>query len=138
MRKITKASVHIIRDNQLKLQAFICPLCKEVIKNEDAVLDHDHKTGQNRAVLHRGCNAALGKIENARSINNLNDDEKFRKWCTNIPDYLKNNKMDSFHWTHKTDAEKKVAKSKKAKKAYKKRKEGLLSSNLMLLNTGDQ
>lgn len=31
----------------------------------DYVVDHCHETGQIRAVLHRSCNAALGKIDNA-------------------------------------------------------------------------
>jgi hypothetical protein len=30
----------------------------------DPVLDHDHRTGEIRGVLHRGCNSLLGKIEN--------------------------------------------------------------------------
>lgn len=122
MRKITKSGVIPVRNAQLVAQKFICPLCKTVIKEEDAVLDHCHRTGQNRAVLHRGCNAALGKIENARNINGLADEEKFRTWCMNIPDYVEKVKMDSFHWTHKTDEEKRVARNKKAKKKRQQKK----------------
>jgi len=51
-------------------QKGICPLCGTYISlcNEDgkdeSVLDHDHDTGRIRAVLHRSCNSAEGRILN--------------------------------------------------------------------------
>lgn len=50
------------------VQNGLCPLCGlEIdtgIKGE-AVVDHDHATGEIRGVLHRSCNGAEGKVLNA-------------------------------------------------------------------------
>lgn len=35
------------------------------------MVDHDHKTGVIRAVLHRGCNSMLGKVENHLPMSGL-------------------------------------------------------------------
>lgn len=56
-----------IKDTRLELlakQGNRCALCQEHCSEEEAVLDHCHKGGWIRAVLHRGCNALLGRIEN--------------------------------------------------------------------------
>lgn len=56
----------------LKEQGGICPLCETPIdmhlqkgNRTDYALDHCHETGQIRGVLHRSCNGALGKMDNA-------------------------------------------------------------------------
>lgn len=46
----------------LRKQNNICPLCGNVIRPDQAVLDHDHGTGRVRAVLHRACNSSEGRI----------------------------------------------------------------------------
>lgn len=51
------------RQALLKIQNFICPLCNRVIEPKQATLDHSHKDGHVRAVLHRNCNGVLGRIE---------------------------------------------------------------------------
>ena len=51
-----------IRDKILELQKNTCPVCSRTIQPHEAVLDHDHKTGQVRAVLHRNCNQLESKI----------------------------------------------------------------------------
>lgn len=128
MRRMTKSAVLPVRNAQLLIQGNICPLCEEFIQKDDAVLDHDHASGLNRAVLHRHCNAALGKIENARAINNLKDPKKFEKWCKNIPSYIENAKMDSYHWTHRTAEEKK---ERTRVRAQKKRKQAKLNIGVL-------
>lgn len=42
----------------------ICPLLGIPLSQEDAVVDHDHKTGKVRGVVHRQGNALMGKVEN--------------------------------------------------------------------------
>tara|TARA_E500000318_G_scaffold2023_1_gene2667 strand:- start:90 stop:539 length:450 start_codon:yes stop_codon:yes gene_type:complete len=59
-----------------------CPLTHADM--QDAVLDHCHKTGMVRAVLHRQSNAMLGRIENA-----------WRRYCQkssklSLPEALRN------------------------------------------------
>lgn len=78
LRKITRkkkvtpiqlktTEVAALRNELLKKQNGICPLCKRAIM--DAVLDHSHKkrirgSGLCRGVICRMCNSYLGKIEN--------------------------------------------------------------------------
>jgi len=54
-----------IKDYRMDLwheQSHICPLCDLKIEKEDAVLDHCHKTGHIRRVLHRACNSSEGRV----------------------------------------------------------------------------
>jgi hypothetical protein len=50
----------------LERQGGRCAICGLKCAAEQAVLDHSHRQDQGyvRAVLHRGCNALLGKCEN--------------------------------------------------------------------------
>lgn len=122
MRKLTKSGVAPFRNQWLKDNGGLCDLCKEPITEPatDAVLDHCHKTGECRGVLHRGCNAALGKVENARAMNGLVDDDKFRKWCEAIPDYILNSRCDRIYPSHKTEREKKDLVNKRKRLARRK------------------
>lgn len=62
--KLKQKDLKEYRSNLLREQKGICPLCKHKIKDKEAVLDHDHKTGLCRRVLHRRCNAIEGKFAN--------------------------------------------------------------------------
>ena len=60
-----------LREELLKEQNYRCGLCGENLSIEEAVLDHDHKTGAIRKTIHRGCNAFLGSIENNMTRNRI-------------------------------------------------------------------
>jgi hypothetical protein len=45
-------------------QSGMCPLCNKYIPYEKAALDHCHKTGPIRAVLHGNCNSQEGRVKN--------------------------------------------------------------------------
>lgn len=123
MRRISNNEIKHTRQRALKVNS-VCPLCGTHIEEDDAVLDHDHKTGECRGILHRGCNALLGKIENGRVLNGLTDDVRFETYCRNLMEYIKNAKMGFLHPTHRTDREKKELQKKRARKrAAEKRKE---------------
>lgn len=63
--KLTAKQVKAVREQLLKDQGGCCAMCKLPCSIEDAVLDHDHKTGYVRGTAHRACNALEGKIVNA-------------------------------------------------------------------------
>lgn len=83
----------------LQRQNNCCGLCNEVII-DDAVLDHDHKTGELRMVLHRGCNALLGKIENNMPRNRV-DINRLRTFAVNLVDYIQTRHTDIVHPRHR-------------------------------------
>lgn len=117
MRQLVKAGVAPFRNAQLHKQGDICLLCLQPLSKADAVLDHCHKSGECRGILHRGCNALLGKIENARPQNGLVDDVKFATFLSNVAGYIQNAKMSVLHPSHKTEEQKRLLKNKRARRA---------------------
>lgn len=114
-RRLKYSEVKPHREHKLLCQNDRCALCGELIE-DDAVLDHCHKTGRIRKVLHRGCNAMLGKIENNMPRNRITM-RRLEMFATNLVRYLEQEYEDIVHPTYLTNEERKM-------KAYKKRKGG--------------
>ena len=115
--KLKYTEVKAYRETQLKAQNSSCALCGEQI-TDDAVLDHDHTTGLIRKVLHRGCNALLGKIENNMRRNGV-DLDRLEILASNLAAYISTEWTDILHPTHKTPEERKVLAKNRAKKRRK-------------------
>lgn len=75
-------------------------MCGEPIE-DDAVLDHDHVTGFIRGVLHRGCNALLGKIENNMKRNKVSE-QRLAALLSQVVYYRQHPQQGLVHPTHKT------------------------------------
>lgn len=114
MRKLKNGDIRPYRSAQLKRQEGICLLCRKPIE-EDPVLDHCHKSGECRGVLHRGCNALLGKIENAMLICKV-DIELLPVYLSNVTGYILESRCGVLHPKHKTEDEKRVRRNKLARK----------------------
>ncbi len=97
--KLKSTAIKSYRLEQLEKQNSCCALCGDVII-DDAVLDHDHKTGLVRQVLHRGCNSMLGKIENNMPRSRMNRD-RLRTFALNLMQYIETTHTDITHPTHK-------------------------------------
>jgi hypothetical protein len=69
--RIKPKDIKPLREQLLIEQGGLCALCQEPIQEGQAVLDHCHKTGQLRSVLHRGCNAYIGALENNQKRNQI-------------------------------------------------------------------
>lgn len=111
--KLKYSEVKTHREQQLIKQNNCCALCGDVVI-DDAVLDHCHKTGKIRKVLHRGCNAMLGKIENNMPRNRITM-RRLEIFSNNLIKYLEKEYEDIVHPTYKTKEERKMqAKVKKA------------------------
>jgi Autographiviridae endonuclease VII len=117
VNRLKTTEVKPTRDGMYLAQAGRCAICKfHIVRGED-VLDHDHATGAVRAVLHRSCNALLGKVENnyrRHGVKNL------AAWAHGVPDYLQHhavNRTGLLHPTHKTDEEKRLRRNKRARVA---------------------
>ena len=99
------------RSERLQQQEYRCALCDQHIV-DDAVLDHDHKTGKIRSVLHRGCNSMLGKIENNMPRNRM-DIHRLEQFSKNLVKYITQQYEDIVHPTYRTAEEKRIRRRKK-------------------------
>jgi len=100
-----------------------CPLCGLPL-GDDTVLDHDHATGDIRAVLHRWCNSVLGRVENwsGRIGHGVNP----HTFLANTLAYLQHHAAHPSglkHPTFKTDDEKRERRNARARVARRKAKE---------------
>lgn len=102
-----------LREQFLIEQHGLCALCHEPVMPEDAVLDHCHKTGYIRSVLHRGCNAFIGHIENNQARNKITAN-RLSQILANFQSYVQSHKS-ILHPTHRTPEEKKERAKKRAR-----------------------
>jgi hypothetical protein len=91
------------RAAQLIKQNYCCALCGDVV-TDDAVLDHCHKTGLLRKVLHRGCNSMLGKIENNMLRSKITMD-RLEVFAQQLIEYITTQHTTAIHPTYKTKEE---------------------------------
>lgn len=103
-----------LRQQYLKEQSGLCALCHELINEGEAVMDHCHKTGLLRSVLHRGCNAYIGSMENGLARNRITP-SRLLNILNNFTHYVQAHKP-ILHPTHKTPEERKLAAKARAKK----------------------
>jgi hypothetical protein len=116
-KKLKHSEIKEFRDFILKTQDHRCALCGGSLSASNAALDHCHKTGRVRGVVHPDCNILLGKIENY--VNRQGQSMKRRGalplflravYKYMITDYRQN----PFHPKHLTPTERKI-------KLYRKR-----------------
>lgn len=118
MRRLKHAEVSTTRAELRDRQNCKCGICQLPVSLDSAVLDHDHRTGAVRGVLHRGCNSLLGKLENNAAKYGVSDIGSF---TNGVAQYLRNhmtNITGLLHPTHKTEDEK-ILKRRKQQKAYR-------------------
>ena len=117
--KIKLKDIKPLREQILREQHGLCAICYEIVLPTEAVLDHCHKTGYIRAVLHRGCNAYIGHMEN-NLARNLITPNRLNQILTNFPMYIINHRLIT-HPSHLTPEERKERVRKRAKAARAKR-----------------
>lgn len=128
MRRLKTSEVAPYRAAKLKEQSGKCALCCLPIAAGSDVLDHDHSTGVVRAVLHRSCNALLGKVENNYKRYGIKDMTQLARMLSNVASYLSMYPPHlvgdlPLHPTHKTEDEKRLLRNKRARVARAKAKE---------------
>ncbi len=122
MRKLARTQLRAWTLQQLAQQDGKCPLCGNNIDASiprEAVVDHDHETGEIRGVLHRSCNAAEGKVANAAGrwgAKSMSYDA-IVPWLKNLLEYLEQPGTGLMYPTHKTPEEARLARNAKARKA---------------------
>lgn len=124
--KLKGKDVKSTRLSLLEQQGYKCTLCQEPCSEDEAVLDHCHKGGHVRSVLHRGCNAAEGKIMNAMRRYGITNPLTFLEQMIEYQKMHSTNQTGLIHPTHKTPEEKAAAvkaRAKKKREAAKKAKQ---------------
>ena len=118
-KRLTASKIAPTREFLLKKQGRRCPLCDGVMggKGKQPVLDHDHGNGHIRDVICRNCNGIEGKVFNlaCRAKNKLTE----KQWLERLLAYYVRHETPQhggyLHPTHKTEAEKRLARNKKAR-----------------------
>jgi len=117
MKRLKQKDINDFRLGQLLVQGGVCPLCKTKIKPEEAVLDHCHETGYVRAVLHRSCNQAEGRILSWARRSRDTDPYHFIRNVCDL--HSKDHTNNPIHPKHLTETEKELKKLKKHQKKLK-------------------
>jgi len=109
--RLKPKEVKAYREQLLKKQGGICPLCQQTIEVHESTLDHDHFTGRCRRVLHRSCNHAEGRIKSWAKRSRSND---VLLYLQNLVSYWETDWRDQpIHPNHKSDIEKQISKIRK-------------------------
>lgn len=121
--KLKSKDIKPLRERLLIEQRGLCAICHEPVMPDEAVLDHCHKTGYVRAVLHRGCNAFIGHLENNQARNRITPN-RLAQILANFFFYINTHRL-WIHPTHRTPEEK----IEQAKKRRKRKANSLKSTN---------
>lgn len=116
----------------LESQGYTCAICHLPCDEEKAVLDHCHKGGHVRAVLHRSCNSLLGKLENNAPRYGMTK-EQLIAFVNGAAEYLsvhQENQTGLIHPTFFTAEEKVERRKARAKKQREKQKKLKAASKL--------
>ena len=129
-RRLSRSQLKALTIKLIREQGGVCPVCGLVISlqtagaKSDYCVDHCHSTGLIRGVLHRSCNAALGKMENAvghwgsKSMNYNN----ILQFIVKAVQYYQAPFHPIIYPDHKTDEQKAEAAKQKAKVAAARRR----------------
>lgn len=116
-QRLKFAEIKVLRLQTLSEQGGKCLLCGQILTSDKAVLDHCHKTGMVRGVIHNGCNSLLGKLENNAPRYGVKDLQAF---LIGAASYLQRPPMDILHPTYRTPEEKRLLRNKRARLKRKK------------------
>lgn len=136
LRKLTRSQQRAFVLKTLREQGGICPLCELPIDHKipkEAVLDHDHDTGECRGILHRSCNGAEGKVANAagRWGAKSMDYSAIIQYLKNLVAYLEKPGLGWIYPEHKNPEERAEAARIKRNKAQVKRRADIKAKELV-------
>jgi len=121
--KIKQSDVADIRASMLSEQSYRCALCGDGLDPANAALDHDHKSGRIRAVVHSDCNILLGKIENfiGRYGKRMDTEGRIHGFLRGAAEYMGlDYSHNPLHYKHKTPEDKLLLKYRRLKRRSKK------------------
>lgn len=129
LRKMKRSEMPVVRKELFSKQNGLCPITNRplpTLHSTNLCIDHDHDSGVVRAVLSKSINGAEGKVKNI-----------LKRWggCTSTHDMIKflrglaayyethmTPQTELIYHLHKTPAEQKALRNKRARAAYAKKK----------------
>lgn len=122
LRVVPRSMMRSFTVRELQKQGGLCLVCLQPIDLKikgEGVQDHNHKTGEIRGILHRSCNAALGKVDNAAGRWGAKSMEytDIVKWLEGMLEYYKRPGTGMMYAMHKTLEEKQDDRNRKAREA---------------------
>ena len=124
VKRLTYSQVKPYRLTMWAEQGRMCALCGQPVPEDKAVLDHDHKDGHVRGVLHSGCNSLLGKLENNYRRYGVDNLHLFLAGASTY--LIRGSRIPPedrvLHPTFKTDEQKAEARRAAARKRYAEKK----------------
>lgn len=122
MQKLARSQLNTFKVRLVKGADWVCPVSLkpfEASNLKDAVVDHDHTTGEIRGVLHRSANAVEGKVLSAvaRWGGCTEDYSKVIPYLKRLIAYLERPGTGIIYPFHKTTDEKRVTRNAKAREA---------------------
>lgn len=121
LNKLARTALPTWKLRQLKVaQGGMCGICRlpiDVTIKGEGVVDHSHKTGEIRGVLHRSCNAAEGKIFNAAAAwgAKSNEQSAVEQYLINLLGYWRREHTGFMYPMHKSADDKRDARNKLAR-----------------------
>ena len=117
VRRLKTSEVAKVRVALQTKQGGCCAVCKrKLVGNVVGCLDHDHATGFIRGVLCRACNRLEGQVKNRVTMAGGKEDAV--AILRNLADYWAEHQTPQYnylHPSHKTEAEKRLARNAKAR-----------------------
>jgi len=119
MKRLSRNQIPSYKKLLLDKQNNKCSICRIDLSDtptRDICLDHDHKNGHVRSVLCRNCNGIEGKIYNL--ANRGKRETTPRTFLQRLLDYWDDHSEPTdpvYHPDHKTEAEKRESRNKKAR-----------------------
>lgn len=99
-KQLKQKDVKEVREQILKENNFICPICTLPLDPKDAALDHDHQTGFVRGTICKKCNSLEG-VWRSRVIRlGLKDTIPFEELLLNMYKYLTQDQTEYIHPSH--------------------------------------
>lgn len=126
--KLKTTGVAPLRLSLLEAQGYKCAICQLPCSEEQACLDHLHgenehgEGGYIRGVLHRGCNAAEGKILKSLKRYGIKDPKAYLEGMVKYHQLHAENQTGFIHPSHFTPEEKLERLKEKAKRTRAKAK----------------
>ena len=100
-KQLRTGDIKDVRNDQLKEQNYICPICTRKIKPGDETLDHCHDSGYVRGVLCKVCNAAIeGGFSGKYIRSGISKTISFEDILKNLLNYLTDYKEIYLHPSH--------------------------------------